>query len=83
VAKHNGRRIGYRGSEEHQLQEAAAFLELHIEQDPVRDTENCPVGIVKGIQGIIWLEASFTGQSDHAGPSPMSFRHLGKCSHPF
>lgn len=67
-------RIGYRGAAEHRLRDAAAFLELHVEQGPVLEAEDYPVGIVEGIQGITWMETTFTGQADHAGPTPMSLR---------
>jgi N-carbamoyl-L-amino-acid hydrolase len=67
-------RIGYRGDVEHRLPGAVAFLELHVEQGPVLDTRDYPVAIVEGIQGITWLEVTFTGQADHAGPTPMALR---------
>lgn len=67
-------RIGYVGAEGNRLTEASAYLELHVEQGPVLDVENCPVGIVEGIQGISWMQATFTGEADHAGPTPMGFR---------
>jgi len=67
-------RIGYRGEVRHRLREAAAFLELHVEQGPVLDAENLPVAVVEGVQGITWMQVTFTGQADHAGPTPMSLR---------
>nr|MBA3269856.1 hydantoinase/carbamoylase family amidase [Acidobacteriota bacterium] len=53
---------------------AAAYLELHIEQGPALEDANQPVGVVGGIVGITWIEVTITGQSDHAGPSPMRLR---------
>lgn len=67
-------RIGYRGDIANRPLPAAAYLELHIEQGPVLDTENLPVGIVDGIVGITWNEVVMDGQTDHAGPSPMHLR---------
>jgi N-carbamoyl-L-amino-acid hydrolase len=69
------RRIGYQGDETNRPLPAAAYLELHIEQGPVLDAENIPVGVVGGIVGITWLEVTIEGQADHAGPSPMRLRH--------
>ena len=67
-------RIGYRGDESLRPLPASAYLELHIEQGPVLESVGKPVGVVGGIVGIIWSEVVVTGQSDHAGPSPMPLR---------
>ena len=53
---------------------ATAYLELHIEQGPVLESQNLPAGVVGGIVGITWNEVTITGQADHAGPSPMHLR---------
>jgi N-carbamoyl-L-amino-acid hydrolase len=68
------RRIGYLGDEASRPLPAAAYLELHIEQGPVLDDEELPVGVVDGIVGITWSEVTIEGQADHAGPSPMRLR---------
>ena len=68
------RRIGYLGEEANRPLPASAYLELHIEQGPVLEDANQPVGVVGGIVGITWSEVMITGQSDHAGPSPMRLR---------
>jgi N-carbamoyl-L-amino-acid hydrolase len=68
------RRIGYLGDAENNPLPAAAYLELHIEQGPVLEADECPVGVVEGIVGITWLEVTLEGQADHAGPSPMRLR---------
>ncbi len=68
------RRIGYLGDEASRPLPASAYLELHIEQGPVLEAEGIPVGIVGGIVGITWIDVTVTGQSDHAGPSPMHLR---------
>lgn len=67
-------RIGFRGDRKHRPLPASAYLELHIEQGPVLEDAGQAVGIVGGIVGITWIEVTITGQSDHAGPSPMRLR---------
>lgn len=54
--------------------ETAAFVELHIEQGPVLESENIPVGIVTHIVGIRRVLITVTGQPDHAGTTPMNIR---------
>lgn len=68
-------RIGYLGHVENRPGPAAAYLELHIEQGPVLEDANLPVGVVEGIVGITWSEVTVIGHADHAGPSPMPLRH--------
>ena len=68
------RRIGYLGDEASRPGPAAAYLELHVEQGPVLEAENAPVGVVLGIVGITWLEVALEGRADHAGPTPMTMR---------
>lgn len=51
------------------------FLELHIEQGPVLEALNAPIGIVTGISGPLWLTVEMTGFAGHAGSVPMSMRH--------
>lgn len=50
------------------------FLELHIEQGPVLDVANKPVGVVSGISGPLWLTVTFKGMAGHAGSVPMHMR---------
>lgn len=52
----------------------AAFLELHIEQGPILDKSDEPVGIVTGISGPLWWTVEMTGFAGHAGSVPMSMR---------
>ncbi|MGZ4793853.1 MAG: Zn-dependent hydrolase [Ilumatobacteraceae bacterium] len=69
-------RIGYAGPTP---VPAAAFphcyAELHIEQGPVLEREDITIGVVTGVQGISWTEVTVTGQSAHAGTTPMHLRH--------
>jgi beta-ureidopropionase / N-carbamoyl-L-amino-acid hydrolase len=67
-------RIGYLGDAANRPSRAAAYLELHIEQGPVLEDADIPVGIVEGIVGITWSEVTVIGHADHAGPSPMPLR---------
>lgn len=52
----------------------AAYLELHIEQGPVLETERLDIGIVTAIAGITRYEIVVEGRADHAGTSPMAGR---------
>lgn len=52
-----------------------SYLELHIEQGPVLETEELEIGDVTGVQGISWTEITVTGASAHAGTTPMALRH--------
>lgn len=53
----------------------AAFLELHIEQGPVLETEQVPVGIVTGIPGSRRLrQARVVGEYNHSGATPRKYR---------
>ncbi|MCL7749844.1 M20 family metallo-hydrolase [Halalkalibacter alkaliphilus] len=48
-----------------------AYIEVHIEQGKQLEKEDLPVGIVSGIAGPCWLQVTFTGESNHAGNTPM------------
>lgn len=50
------------------------FLELHIEQGPVLDISNQPIGVVSGISGPLWLTVKLKGMAGHAGSVPMHLR---------
>jgi N-carbamoyl-L-amino-acid hydrolase len=67
-------RIGYAGSMVPGAIHPYAFLELHIEQGPVLDQENIPLGVVEAVTGIIWLEVTVTGAANHAGTTPIDQR---------
>ncbi len=51
-----------------------AFLELHIEQGPILDRSNKPIGIVTGISGPLWLTVKMKGMAGHTGSVPMPMR---------
>jgi allantoate deiminase len=54
--------------------ELLAYVELHIEQGPVLETRNVPVGVVTAIAGATRLAARLTGMAGHAGTVPMTMR---------
>lgn len=51
-----------------------AYLELHIEQGPILDIANKPIGIVTGISGPLWLTVKLKGMAGHTGSVPMHLR---------
>lgn len=68
-------RIGYLGSDPCPGPSPEAFIELHIEQGPILERADHIIGVVTGVQGISWQEVTITGQSNHAGTTPMNLRH--------
>lgn len=67
--------IGYCGTSSCETKEwPHTYLELHIEQGPVLEEHQRQIGIVEGIFGMAWLEATIQGASNHAGPTPMHTR---------
>jgi N-carbamoyl-L-amino-acid hydrolase len=68
-------RIGYLGAEPCVPRPMRAYLELHIEQGPILEEEQIPLGVVEGIVAISWSRITFHGVQDHAGPTPMRIRH--------
>jgi N-carbamoyl-L-amino-acid hydrolase len=65
---------GYAGEAENRIREAAAYLELHIEQGPVLEREKLAIGLVDCVVGMACYEIEVTGESDHAGTTPMDMR---------
>jgi allantoate deiminase len=51
-----------------------AFLEVHIEQGPVLEAEDRPLGVVTAIQGQSRLAVVLDGMAGHAGTVPMGHR---------
>jgi hydantoinase/carbamoylase family amidase len=56
------------------LRDVRAYLELHIEQGPVLESEGLPVGTVLGTVGVERHRATFSGQAAHAGSTPIRQR---------
>jgi N-carbamoyl-L-amino-acid hydrolase len=57
-----------------ELAGAAAYLELHIEQGPVLESMELPLGVVLGTFGVERHQVTFRGQAAHAGSTPMEKR---------
>jgi N-carbamoyl-L-amino-acid hydrolase len=51
-----------------------AYLELHIEQGPILESLNVPIGVVQGIVAGSRTWITFRGRADHAGTTPMAMR---------
>ncbi len=71
-------RCGYRFSEfpnaAAERKNAAAYLELHIEQGPVLERLGLPLGVVLGTKGVERHAITFHGQEAHSGSTPMDAR---------
>ena len=67
--------IGYRGEVPVGQVEMSAMFELHIEQGPILEAEDKMIGIVQGVQGMRWFDATVEGREAHTGSTPMSMRH--------
>jgi N-carbamoyl-L-amino-acid hydrolase len=57
-----------------QLANAAAYVELHIEQGPVLESMELPLGVVLGTFGVERHQIRWRGQAAHAGSTPMDKR---------
>ncbi len=57
-----------------QLETAAAYLELHIEQGPVLESLDLPLGVVLGTFGVERHLVTWRGQAAHSGSTPMAQR---------
>ncbi len=67
--------IGYDGNRESRLKDAHAFLELHIEQGPILEHEQISIGVVECVVGMVCYEVTVSGESNHAGTTPMRMRN--------
>lgn len=68
-------RIGYAGNADMTDYKIHAAYELHIEQGPILEKNQCTIGVVTDAQGQRWYEITLTGQAAHAGSTPMEMRH--------
>ena len=55
-------------------EDVAAYVEVHIEQGPVLETRNQPLGVVTAIVGQTYLNVELLGEAGHAGTVPMLLR---------
>ena len=69
-------RIGWRGDEAVGARrgDIHAMFELHIEQGPILEAEDAPIGVVTHGQGLSWTEVTVTGRDSHTGSTPMPMR---------
>ncbi|GHO85333.1 Zn-dependent hydrolase [Dictyobacter formicarum] len=56
------------------------YCEVHIEQGPVLEAQDLPVGVVSSISGQHRYMLHFSGQAGHAGTVPMNMRHDALCA---
>lgn len=54
--------------------DTCSYLEFHIEQGPVLENLNLPLGVVESIAGQSRMEFTFVGRTNHAGTTPMNLR---------
>ncbi len=59
---------------EARLTQARGYVEFHIEQGPVLESEGLAVGVVSSITGQSRYAVTFTGSANHAGTTPMHLR---------
>ncbi len=52
----------------------AGYIEAHIEQGPLLEQQNTTIGVVTGIQGTRWFSVEVSGESAHAGTTPLAVR---------
>jgi N-carbamoyl-L-amino-acid hydrolase len=62
------------GDSSSRLKDAVGYIELHIEQGPVLEARDLPVGVVTGTYGTERWAVKFTGQAAHSGSTPMDQR---------
>jgi allantoate deiminase len=57
------------------IHNALGYIEFHIEQGPVLESDGSPLGVVEALVGQKRFNLVFTGQANHAGTTPMRLRH--------
>src|SRR6266516_4605773 len=63
-----------------QREDLLGYCEVHIEQGPVLEARNLPLGVVSAISGQDRIALRFTGEAGHAGTVPMSLRRDAVCA---
>lgn len=68
---------GFKGDKANRLNpdDYCANFEMHIEQGPILEAENKDVGVVTCVLGMVNYRIKIYGVSDHAGTTPMKYRH--------
>jgi len=72
--KENGVDMEHMTDAHEQFKNGRAYIEFHIEQGPVLESLNLPLGVVLGTVGLNRKLIKFTGQNAHAGATPMHLR---------
>jgi N-carbamoyl-L-amino-acid hydrolase len=62
------------GAARREPRDVKAYVELHIEQGPMLESLNVPIGVVQGIVAGSRTWITFRGRADHAGTTPMAMR---------
>lgn len=70
----NGVELARAGEAAARRERIGAYLELHIEQGPVLESEGLAAAAVSGCAGVERLRFTFSGQAAHAGTTPMAVR---------
>ncbi|MFZ6040156.1 allantoate amidohydrolase [Vibrio natriegens] len=68
------------GKDSRSSDDVMAYLEVHIEQGPVLEAQNQPVGVVTGIAGAKRFQFQVKGLAGHAGTVPMGMRMDALCA---
>ncbi|HWJ32902.1 MAG TPA: M20 family metallo-hydrolase [Gaiellaceae bacterium] len=63
-----------RAGDAHKTDQLAAFVEMHIEQGPLLESEGLDIGVVTSIVGLRGYRVHLYGQANHAGTTPMRLR---------
>ena len=63
-----------------QRDDLLGYCEVHIEQGPVLEALNLPIGVVSAIAGQNRINVRFVGEAGHAGTVPMALRHDALCA---
>lgn len=68
---------GYAGQRSNRLspKNCKAMFELHIEQGPILEAAHKDIGVVTCVLGMVCYRIKIYGQADHAGTTPMAYRH--------
>jgi len=74
LAEHGVDTAVMNGAGDRRRDRIAAYLELHVEQGPVLETEGLPCGAVLGCVGVERHRVVFEGRTAHAGSTPMDRR---------
>jgi N-carbamoyl-L-amino-acid hydrolase len=72
--QHAGLRIADIPKLQRKAHDYLGFVEVHIEQGPVLNELNLPLGIVSSINASLRFSGEMTGMASHAGTTPMSMR---------